>query len=121
MRKYNRMSQKELASRTGLSAATISRYENNIRIYSWETLKRIALGLETNADYLLGITDVKLPTRTLISLNRKDKSDWELLEKFAKLEPAKQTALLEAAAYLDIFQKQSPSPGDEPNSDNEAT
>ena len=52
---YNKqMTQRELAQRTNVTEATISRYCNGKRTPSITTLTKIANALNVNADYLLG-------------------------------------------------------------------
>ena len=48
------MTQRELAQRTNITEATISRYCNGKRIPSITQLTKIANALNVNADYLLG-------------------------------------------------------------------
>ncbi len=55
------MSQKELAKRMGVSEVTISRYINDVYTPRTELLDKMAEVLNTNADYLLGKTDVRDP------------------------------------------------------------
>ena len=52
-RKQLNISQKELASRTGITEATLSRYENNIREPKAEIIAKLANVLNTSTDYLL--------------------------------------------------------------------
>ncbi len=51
----NGMTQKELASRIGITEAVISRYISGERDPKPETLANIATALHTTSDYLLGI------------------------------------------------------------------
>ncbi len=50
--------QKDLADKTGITAATISRYITNKASPNGEYIKIIAETLNVSADYLLGLTDV---------------------------------------------------------------
>ena len=49
-----RVSQKELAERVGVTEASISRYMNSDRIPKAEIIANIATALQTTSDYLLG-------------------------------------------------------------------
>lgn len=59
LRKQLNLSQKELAERTGITEATLSRYENNLREPKAEIITKISDVLECSTDYLLGRTDNK--------------------------------------------------------------
>lgn len=52
-RKQLNLSQKELASKTDITEATLSRYENNIREPKAEIIAKLAKALYTSTDYLL--------------------------------------------------------------------
>ncbi|EGT2192653.1 helix-turn-helix domain-containing protein [Clostridium perfringens] len=47
IRKNNKMTQKELAAKSGVSEISIRNYENNKRNPKYETLEKIAIALET--------------------------------------------------------------------------
>ena len=94
------LSQRELANKLEMSATTLSRYENNIHVFAWESLRRLALELNTNADYLLCITDVKAPFKNILNTITNKKLDWDSFEKFSRLDPGRQIALLESTYYL---------------------
>ena len=57
LRKKLELSQKELADKTNLTEATLSRYENNLREPKGEVIVKIANALNVTTDYLLGRTD----------------------------------------------------------------
>lgn len=59
LRKQFNLSQKELAERTGITEASLSRYENNLREPKAEIITRISEVLECSTDYLLGRTNNK--------------------------------------------------------------
>ena len=67
------MSQKELAQKTNITPATISRYINGNHNPSAENAKRIASELGISVDWLMGISDSIHPQTQ--SLTSKDKSD----------------------------------------------
>ena len=56
LRERQGISQKELARQLGITAATLSRYENNLYDPKGEIIVRLSNSLQTSADYLLGIT-----------------------------------------------------------------
>ena len=53
LREKQRMSQKELATRLQITAASLSRYENNIHEPKSDILIRLAQILDTNTDFIL--------------------------------------------------------------------
>lgn len=53
------LNQKELAKKAGITEASLSRYENNIREPKGEIIAKIAESLGCSTDYLLGRTDSK--------------------------------------------------------------
>lgn len=61
IRKELNMSQKELADKAGITEATLSRYENNLREPKAEIIGKIAIVLGVSTDYLLGRTDIRNP------------------------------------------------------------
>ena len=94
------LSQRELAEKLEMSATTLSRYENNIHVFAWESLRRLALELNTSADYILCITDVSAPFKDILNTITNRRLDWDSFEKFCRLEPGRQIALLESTYYL---------------------
>lgn len=56
LRDEREISQKELAIRLKITAATLSRYENNIYEPKLEVLRDMCVILETTSDFLLGFT-----------------------------------------------------------------
>jgi transcriptional regulator with XRE-family HTH domain len=87
------MSQRALAQHSGISAATLSRYENDMRIYHWETLSHIADGLDASADYILCRTDMK----TSVSGPPEQK---KFIETFSRLDAKGRSVVMELAAAL---------------------
>ncbi|MGS2536120.1 helix-turn-helix domain-containing protein [Clostridioides difficile] len=57
LRKELDINQKELATKVGITEASLSRYENNLREPKSEIIVRLAKALETSTDYLLGVND----------------------------------------------------------------
>ncbi len=56
-RRYRNMNQKELAEKAGITEASLSRYENEIREPRSQALRNISDALEISTDYLLGFSD----------------------------------------------------------------
>ncbi|MEK3747910.1 helix-turn-helix transcriptional regulator [Paenibacillus sp. FSL E2-8871] len=61
LREKKNIKQKELATKCGLTIVQLSRYETNDRKPDPETLRRLIDVLETNGDYLLGLTNDPSP------------------------------------------------------------
>lgn len=57
LRKERGWSQKELAGRLGLVAASVSAYEQDKKVPSVEILIKICSVFQVSADYLLGLSD----------------------------------------------------------------
>ena len=64
-RRARRQTQAECARAAGVSAKTISRIEQGQCRVLAGTVARLALALETSADYLLGLTDDPAPAARL--------------------------------------------------------
>ncbi len=59
LRKELNLSQKELAEKVGITEASLSRYENNLREPKAEIITKISEALGCSTDYLLGKTNIK--------------------------------------------------------------
>ncbi len=66
--KNNKMTQRELATRVGLTEAVISRYISGEREPKPEVLANIATALHTTSDFLLGIENDDLSKSHIIRL-----------------------------------------------------
>lgn len=55
------LKQYQVAERIGVTKTTMSKYENNINIPNADILARLAVVLNTSADYLCGITGDSAP------------------------------------------------------------
>ena len=55
------LKQYQVAERIGVTKTTMSKYENNINIPNADILARLAMVLNTSADYLCGITGDSAP------------------------------------------------------------
>jgi transcriptional regulator with XRE-family HTH domain len=69
LRTENDMKQKELADRVGITEATLSRYENDLRSPKGEIVFKLAEALGVSSDYLLSGIDKKETTSSNIALN----------------------------------------------------
>lgn len=80
LRERQGISQKELAGQLGITAATLSRYENNLYDPKGEIIVRLSNSLRTSADYLLGITsDYRMPKKSS-DLPEREIYFWELYQ-----------------------------------------
>ncbi|HEX9019992.1 MAG TPA: helix-turn-helix transcriptional regulator [Nitrospirota bacterium] len=71
------LNQKELAEKVGVSPSAINQYEAGSKNPSTDILKAIAIALETETDYLLGIKEeddeIAVAFRDLGTLTEKDR------------------------------------------------
>ena len=65
------LTQEQLASKAGISRSSLYRYENSHNIPDGIIIKKLALALQTSADYLLGISN----TSAIILRNLTDKQE----------------------------------------------
>lgn len=111
LRKELDINQKELATKVGITEASLSRYENNLREPKSEIIVRLAKALETSTDYLLGVNDntkISKEDKLIIenlSISEKTK---KLLEKIYSLEKEDREAIEKMIdnAYLKRFLKE---------------
>lgn len=104
LRQKRNISQKELAEKIMVTTAMLSKYENNINIPKADVLLRISDVLKTNADYLLGRTDMDYPTSEMFSLLNGIEA--ELLHNFRQLSDKNQSRVLERCLTLMEFQQE---------------
>ena len=74
LRKQYKLTQKQVAERTGLAVSAISSYESGARFPTYPTLIKLASMYHVSCDYLLGVPD----TRT-IDVSDLNDSEIELL------------------------------------------
>ena len=55
LRKQNRLTQRQVATRTGLAVSAISSYESGSRYPSYQTLVKLASMYHVTCDYLIGM------------------------------------------------------------------
>jgi transcriptional regulator with XRE-family HTH domain len=75
--------------------ATLSRYENDKRIYQWGNLIKLADTLDTSIDYLLGRTNVSAPIHRMISDGKSPDGDMPFFEAYSRLRPDDQNLMME--------------------------
>lgn len=107
LREKQDISQKELAKQLEITAATLSRYENNIYDPKGEILAKLCTFLHTNADYLLGMTDNYRSREETFSLSAKE---IQLLEIYRSLTPEYQIRIEERLLTLHDIQCEDNSP-----------
>lgn len=78
LREQQGISQKKLAQMLGITAASLSRYENNLYDPKSAIISSLSQLLHTSSDYLLGITPNHCSDSKPCSVNEKDLHVWEL-------------------------------------------
>lgn len=111
LRKELDINQKELATKVGITEASLSRYENNLREPKSEIIVRLAKALETSTDYLLGINDntkISKEDKLIIENLSVSEKTKKLLEKIYSLEKEDREAIEKMIdnAYLKRFLKE---------------
>ncbi|MFL8105538.1 helix-turn-helix domain-containing protein [Clostridioides difficile] len=111
LRKELDINQKELATKIGITEASLSRYENNLREPKSEIIVRLAKALETSTDYLLGVNDntkISKEDKLIIENLSVSEKTKKLLEKIYSLEKEDREAIEKMIdnAYLKRFLKE---------------
>ncbi|WP_131021062.1 helix-turn-helix domain-containing protein [Clostridioides difficile] len=111
LRKELDINQKELATKVGITEASLSRYENNLREPKSEIIVRLAKALETSTDYLLGVNDntkISKEDKLIIENLSVSEKTKKLLEKIYSLEKEDREAIENRIdnAYLKRFLKE---------------
>ncbi|MGS2517582.1 helix-turn-helix domain-containing protein [Clostridioides difficile] len=111
LRKELDINQKELATKVGITEASLSRYENNLREPKSEIIVRLAKALETSTDYLLGVNDntkISKEDKLIIENLSVSEKNKKLLEKIYSLEKEDREAIEKMIdnAYLKRFLKE---------------
>ncbi len=104
LREEHNISQKELAITVQITAATLSRYENNLSEPNADILCRLTNALQTSADFLLGLCDyssISSPAPKKQSLTIRELS---LLKAFRQLSPDNQIRIEERLETLLSFE-----------------
>ncbi|MCL4540048.1 MAG: helix-turn-helix domain-containing protein [Bacteroidetes bacterium] len=91
------MTQRDVARKSGLTQATISRCENNLTLQlKSNALSRLAQALDTTADYLAGRQDIMNPDDVL----RSDSGLREYIELYSALDVDKREQLKGWMRYM---------------------
>ncbi|MDX5677465.1 helix-turn-helix transcriptional regulator [Clostridioides difficile] len=111
LRKELDINQKELATKVGITEASLSRYENNLREPKSEIIVRLAKAIETSTDYLLGVNDntkISKEDKLIIENLSVSEKTKKLLEKIYSLEKEDREAIEKMIdnAYLKRFLKE---------------
>jgi transcriptional regulator with XRE-family HTH domain len=94
------MTQGELAEVIGISEATLSRYEHNLRTSRWIYLVKMADLLGTSVDYLLGRTDLTVPVDILFKFHDSEVEKDSIFAAYDKMDDHQRALLMERAASL---------------------
>lgn len=94
------ISQKELAGMVGITAATLSRYENNIYEPKSEIVALLASALNSSADYLLGLSSSFQTNSDLIHFPEITKQEYKLIKCYRLLNDQNKIRLEERALTL---------------------
>lgn len=103
MRESRGLTQEDLASRLGISRASLSHYETNRRQPDYETLRNIANLFDVSTDYLLGRTDdphMNMDRDIRDFVDSLELSDEKILEKFALTVDGRTLTLEEAKRFI---------------------
>lgn len=98
LREQRHISQKELAAQIGITAASLSRYENNIYDPKGSILIALATILKSSTDFILGLTPDYSKNREMLS--KLDSEDLFLLNKYKKLNHDDQIRIAERIDVL---------------------
>ena len=91
LRKTRHLSQEKVAYEIGVAPGTISRYESGRMIPTGEVICEACRFFRVSADYLLGLSDIKVPNKDLVSNYKEIREKYELaLEKARKYETLKE-------------------------------
>lgn len=61
LRKAKNYTQIKMQMLTGIDQSDYSKIESGLKPFTTEQCKRLAIALDTNMDYLLGLTDISKP------------------------------------------------------------
>lgn len=88
-RELRGLTQLQLAERAVLPPTSISHFENGARKPSFDNLRRLAKALDTQTDYLLGLTETSgsspVAERLARHVENASAGDIKMLEDFAKM------------------------------------
>lgn len=99
LREEKSISQIRLSVEIGVAQETISAYERGKAVPTCENLIKMAKYLNTSTDYLLGLSDMKLPYNK-ITLDKLSESELSLILKYRHLSIYEKSKL---CGYLDCL------------------
>lgn len=99
LREEKRISQVRLSIEIGVAQETISAYERGKAVPTCENLLKIAKFLNTSTDYLLGLTDMKLPYNK-ITIDKLSTEEFDIVNKYRNLSGMEKSRL---CGYLDAL------------------
>lgn len=99
LREEKSISQIRLSVEIGVAQETISAYEHGKAVPTCENLIKMAKYLNTSTDYLLGLSDMKLPYNR-ITLDKLTENELSLLIKYRNLSISEKSKL---CGYLDCL------------------
>ena len=85
LRDEKRMTQLRLSTELGVTQETISSYERNRHYPSVKSLLIMAQLFNSSMDYIMGISDVRLPGKDYMSGNYMELDEVRILELYRKL------------------------------------
>lgn len=97
LRKERSISQVRLSIEIGVAQETISAYERGKAVPTCENLVNMAKFLNTSTDYLLGLSDIKLPYNK-ITLDKLSEEEFSIIMKYRNLSNSEKSKL---CGYLD--------------------
>ncbi len=110
LRSESNLRQEDLATIISMHRATIGKYETNERFPDKETLIALSKFFNVSVDYLLGITDIRLPAEELIKKGTvKVKEPTEIEKISSELSERERQELKNYANYLHTKSKLSDS------------
>lgn len=107
LREEHNISQKELAITVQITAATLSRYENNLSEPNADILCRLASALQASADFLLGLCDYNNISSPIPKKQQLTFREQSLIKAFRQLSPDNQIRVEERLETLLSLEPQS--------------
>ena len=80
LRKQHKLTQKQVATRTGLAVSAISSYESGVRYPTYSTLIKFASMYHVTCDYLLG-----MPTSRTVDVSGLSEAEIEIISQTVNL------------------------------------
>lgn len=99
LREEKSISQIRLSVEIGVAQETISAYERGKAVPTCENLVKLAKFLNTSTDYLLGLSDMKLPYHK-IAIDKLSPEEFAIITQYRNLSGSKKSKL---CGYLDAL------------------